>query len=107
ARALKVQAVEIQTARYSEARTPEARARELEALVEATRHARDRGLHVHMGHGLNYTNVQAVAAIPGVEELNIGHSIVSRAVLVGMTQAVRDMKAAIAEGLARRAEGRG
>jgi pyridoxine 5-phosphate synthase len=48
-----------------------------------------------MGHGLNYHNVQAVAAIPEVEELNIGHSIVSRAVLVGMERAVRDMKEAI------------
>jgi pyridoxine 5-phosphate synthase len=91
-------AIEIQTARYSEARTPAALARELHALQEATRAARDQGLHVHMGHGLNYHNVQAVAAIPGVEELNIGHSIVSRAVLVGMERAVRDMKDAIREG---------
>jgi pyridoxine 5-phosphate synthase len=95
---LGVQAVEIQTARYSEARTPPARARELTALREATNYARERGLHVHMGHGLNYHNVQAVAALPGVEELNIGHSIVSRAMLVGMVQAVRDMKDAIHEG---------
>jgi pyridoxine 5-phosphate synthase len=48
-----------------------------------------------MGHGLNYTNVQAVAAVEGVEELNIGHSIVSRAVLVGMERAVREMKDAM------------
>ena len=48
-----------------------------------------------MGHGLNYHNVQAIAAIEGVEELNIGHSIVSRAVLVGMERAVREMKHAI------------
>jgi pyridoxine 5-phosphate synthase len=97
---LGAQAVEIQTARYSEARTPADRVRELTALEQATRHARERGLHVHMGHGLNYTNVQAVAAIPGVEELNIGHSIIARAVLVGLERAVRDMKAAIQEGLA-------
>ena len=63
-------------------------ARELELLTAAAAHARDRGLHVHAGHGLNYTNVQAVARIPGMEELNIGHSIVSRAVLVGMERAV-------------------
>ena len=50
-----------------------------------------------MGHGLNYENVRAVAQIPGVEELNIGHSIVSRAVLVGMERAVREMKGAIRE----------
>jgi pyridoxine 5-phosphate synthase len=94
-----VQAVEIQTARYAEARTSHDRARELESLREATQFARERGLHVHMGHGLNYSNVQAIAAIAGVEELNIGHSIISRAVLVGMERAVRDMKEAIQAGL--------
>jgi pyridoxine 5-phosphate synthase len=99
---LGVQAVEIQTARYAEAKTSEARQQELESLREATEFARDRGLHVHMGHGLNYHNVQAVAAIEGVEELNIGHSIVSRAVLVGMERAVRDMKEAIQQGAALR-----
>jgi pyridoxine 5-phosphate synthase len=91
-------AVEIQTARYSEARTPQARARELDSLRAATEFARQAGLHVHMGHGLNYCNVQAVTAISGVEELNIGHSIVSRAVLVGMERAVREMKEAIRGG---------
>ncbi len=95
ARILHVQAVEIQTARYSEARTPADRQRELDALRQAAEFARERGLHVHMGHGLNYQNVRDVTAIPGVEELNIGHSIVSRAMLVGMQQAVRDMKDAI------------
>jgi pyridoxine 5-phosphate synthase len=93
ARRLGAVAVELQTARYSEARPPAVR--ELDALREATAYARSLGLHVHMGHGLNYTNVQAVARIPGVEEMNIGHSIVSRAVLVGMERAVRDMKEAI------------
>jgi pyridoxine 5-phosphate synthase len=91
-------AIEIQTARYSEARTPADLQRELSALSESTKAARELGLHVHMGHGLNYHNVQAVSAIPGVEELNIGHSIVSRAVLVGMERAVREMKDAIREG---------
>jgi pyridoxine 5-phosphate synthase len=99
ARQLGAQAVEIQTARYSEARTPRDRDDQLAALRTATEFALDRGLHVHMGHGLNYTNVQAVAAIPGVEELNIGHSIVARAVLVGLERAVRDMKGAIREGV--------
>jgi pyridoxine 5-phosphate synthase len=98
ARQLGARAVEIQTARYSEARTAQARGDELAALRTATEFALDRGLHVHMGHGLNYTNVQAVAAIPGVEELNIGHSIIARAVLVGLERAVRDMKEAIREG---------
>src|SRR5262245_38999702 len=80
-------AVEIQTARYSEARTAAARQQELDALKFATAFALDQGLHVHMGHGLNYTNVQPVCAIKGLEELNIGHSIVSRAVLVGLERA--------------------
>ena len=53
------------------------------------------GIHVHMGHGLNYLNVKPICRIAGVEELNIGHSIVSRAVLVGMDRAVREMKEAM------------
>jgi pyridoxine 5-phosphate synthase len=95
ARVLGAKAVEIQTARYSEARTPADRQRELEALRVATEVARQLGLHVHLGHGLNYENVRHVARLAGVEELNIGHSIVSRAVLVGMERAVREMKDAI------------
>ena len=70
---------------------------ELAALQEAAAFAREHGLHLHMGHGLNYVNVQAVAGITGVEELNIGHSIVSHALLVGMERAVREMKQAIRE----------
>src|SRR5260370_1423722 len=73
-KALGAQAGEIQTARYSEAKTPVNQARELDALKTAAAHARDRGLAVHAGHGLNYANVQAVARIPGMQELNIGHS---------------------------------
>ncbi len=95
AKVLGARAVELQTARYSEARTADDRRRELQTLEEATAFAKDQGLQVHLGHGLNYTNVQAVARIPGVEELNIGHSIIARAVLVGMERAVRDMKEAI------------
>jgi pyridoxine 5-phosphate synthase len=98
AKRLGAQAVEIQTARYSEARTPADHQRELAAVREAVKSAAGQGLHVHLGHGLNYHNVQAVAAVEGVEELNIGHSIVSRAVLVGMERAVREMKDAIREG---------
>ena len=99
--ALGAKAVEIQTARYSEAKTAEAVERELDALRTAATHARDRGLAVHLGHGLNYTNVRAVVRLPGVQELNIGHSIVSRAVLVGLERAVRDMKEAIRQALPR------
>jgi pyridoxine 5-phosphate synthase len=90
-------AIEFQTASYSEALTPEGIARELEKLREATSRAVERGLHVHMGHGLNYQNVKPIVRIQGVEELNIGHSIVSRAVFVGLEQAVRDMKRAMTE----------
>jgi len=99
AKVLGARAVEIQTARYSEARTAANRQRELTLLQEAADFARQRGLHVHMGHGLNYVNVQAVARIGGVEELNIGHSIVSRAVLVGMERATCEMKDAIRNAL--------
>jgi pyridoxine 5-phosphate synthase len=89
-------AVELQTGTYSEATTAEAFARQLAILEKATAHAKAQGLHVHMGHGLNYINVKPIVRIPGVEELNIGHSIVSRAVLVGMDRAVREMKEAMA-----------
>lgn len=97
AQELQADAIELQTASYSEARGEAAIAREWEKLRAATAHARRLGLHVHMGHGLNYTNVQRIVRIPGVEELNIGHSIVSRAVLVGMERAVREMKSVIQE----------
>jgi pyridoxine 5-phosphate synthase len=90
-------AIEFQTASYSEARGEAAIAQELEKLRTATALAVGLGLHVHMGHGLNYWNVQPIVRIPGVEELNIGHSIVSRAVLVGMERAVREMKQAMTE----------
>jgi pyridoxine 5-phosphate synthase len=90
-------AIEFQTASYSEAKGTAAVASELEKLRTAAAQAFTLGLHVHMGHGLNYWNVQPVVRIAGVEELNIGHSIVSRAVLVGMERAVREMKAAMTE----------
>ena len=92
---LGVKAVEIQTARYAEARKPEDRRRELEALRAATERARQAGLHVHMGHGLDYDNVGPIAGLAGVEELNIGFSIVSRALFVGLERAVREMKQAM------------
>lgn len=98
---LGAQAVELQTATYSEARTPAEQARQLTVLANAARHAHALGLHVHLGHGLNYHNTQAVCGLPEVRELNIGHSIVSRAVLVGMVQAVRDMKHLIVTSSAR------
>jgi pyridoxine 5-phosphate synthase len=93
ARLLGADAVEFHTGRYAEAKSASDRDRELQLLCDSARQAREYGLHVHMGHGLTYANVRAVAAIPEVEELNIGHSIVSRAVLVGMERAVHEMKA--------------
>ena len=95
ARRLGATAVEIQTARYSEAKTSADRGRELEALRGTAEYLRSHNMHVHFGHGLDYCNVRDVARISGVEELNIGHSIVARAVLVGMERAVREMKDAI------------
>jgi pyridoxine 5-phosphate synthase len=97
ARKLAATAVEFHTGTYADAVTPTGASKHLEQLRRAAAHAIDLGLHVHMGHGLNYLNVKPIVRIAGVEELNIGHSIVSRAVLVGMTQAVRDMKAAMTE----------
>ena len=95
AKLLGAHAVEIQTARYSEAKTGAGRAAQLQLLRESADFARQHGLHVHMGHGLDYGNVADVARLPGVEELNIGFSIVARAVFVGLERAVREMKEAI------------
>lgn len=97
ARKLAVTAIEFHTGTYADAVTPSGAAKHLDQLAKAAAHAVERALHVHMGHGLNYLNVKPIVRIAGVEELNIGHSIVSRAVLVGMVQAVRDMKAAMTE----------
>ncbi|MFQ5960924.1 MAG: pyridoxine 5'-phosphate synthase, partial [Candidatus Methylomirabilales bacterium] len=83
--------VEIHTGQYAEAKTESKRQATLLRIMEAARLGRDLGLRIAAGHGLNYQNVQAVAAIPEVEELNIGHSIVSRATLVGIDRAVREM----------------
>ena len=92
AKKLRADAIEFQTASYSEATGSAATARELKRLEAATAHATTLGLHIHMGHGLDYQNVRPIVRIPGIEELNIGHSIVSRSVLVGMERAVREMK---------------
>ncbi|HET9752818.1 MAG TPA: pyridoxine 5'-phosphate synthase [Myxococcales bacterium] len=86
------QAVELHTGRYCEARNAQERARELARVVEAARAASRLGLRVAAGHGLDYWNVRPVAEIEEITELNIGYAIVCRAVLVGLAQAVRDMK---------------
>ena len=92
---LGVQAVELHTGRYADATDEEAQDRELDQLVRAGEVAYRENLVLHMGHGLTYRNVVPIAEIPEVCELNIGHSIVSRAVLVGFEEAVREMKSLI------------
>ena len=84
--------IEIHTGRYADAADPGARERELQRIVAAGRMAASQGLRVHAGHGLNYQNVGPIAAIVEVEELNIGHAIVARAVFSGLAEAVREMK---------------
>jgi len=84
--------IELHTGAYAEARGGQ-EARELERLRDAARYAAQLGLEVHAGHGLHLRNVQPVAAIPEIVELNIGHSIVSQAVFSGLEAAVREMKA--------------
>jgi pyridoxine 5-phosphate synthase len=88
---LKAGAVELHTGRYAGASGVE-QDRELATLAEAATLIRRRGLMLHAGHGLTYRNVQPIARIPEMHELNIGHSIVARAVMVGFQQAVREMK---------------
>jgi pyridoxine 5-phosphate synthase len=90
AKALEADAVEINTGKYAEAVEGTSDA-ELSRIVEAARLASRHELEVLAGHGLNYTNVIAIARIAEIVELNIGHSIVARAALVGMDRAVRDM----------------
>ena len=89
AKDLGVPAVELHTGRYANTwrRSDEA----LDELRGAARHAAEMGLFVHAGHGLTYLNVQPVASIPEIEELNIGHSVISRALMTGMSSAVQDM----------------
>lgn len=88
-----VPAIELHTGDYANSYRTSDEA--LDRLREATDFAKKAGLAVHAGHGLTYRNVQPVAAIPGIEELNIGHSVVSRSIMVGMENAVREMRALI------------
>ena len=93
AKDLGVPAIELHTGRYANGWRQGNAA--LEELQRAARHAADMGLFVHAGHGLTYANVAPIKAIPEIEELNIGHSVVSRAVMVGMRQAVEEMRRAM------------
>lgn len=84
--------VELHTGQYAEARTPGQRSRALARVRSAADYGKAKGLLVNAGHGLNYANVGPIAAIAAIRELNIGHAIVSRAVMTGMAEAVREMK---------------
>lgn len=84
--------IEIHTGAYADAKTAEERERELQRIIQASAYAHQAGLIVNAGHGLNYQNVHAIAAIPEMNELNIGHGIVARAIFMGLEQAVREMK---------------
>lgn len=84
-------AIEIHTGHYADAQGAQ-REREIERIVRCAQFAHSLGLHVHAGHGLHYHNVGPIAAISIVQELNIGHAIVARALFYGLAEAVREMK---------------
>ncbi len=95
AKAVNADFIELHTGRYAHSKNEAEFKERLDELIQATDFARSLGLGVNAGHGLNYQNVSAVAKIKGMEELNIGHSIISRAVFIGLKKAVLDMKALI------------
>ena len=103
AKDLGVPAIELHTGRYAHGWREGNAA--LEEVQRAARHAADMGLFVHAGHGLTYANVAPIAAIPEIEELNIGHSVVSRSLMVGMRQAVEEMRRAMESGVGSRESG--
>ncbi len=84
--------IEIHTGHYADVNDENKKILELNKIIKSVEYASNAGLKVHAGHGLSYTNVMAIAAIPEILELNIGHSIISRAVLSGLAEAVREMK---------------
>jgi pyridoxine 5-phosphate synthase len=83
--------VELHTGCYARARTRTERTREVRRLLEAAFKAHQLGLELHAGHGLNYENIEGIFVVPGLAEVNIGHSIISRAVMEGAVKAVREM----------------
>jgi pyridoxine 5-phosphate synthase len=104
---LRADAIELHTGGYAERwktrREPGGADRlsdEVGRIRRAAAQARSLGLDVHAGHGLTYENVMHIAGIPGIEELNIGHSVISRALLTGMERAVREMKALVTRAVA-------
>jgi len=84
--------IEIHTGRYADAENEVTKQKELKRVKEAAAHALSLGLIVNAGHGLHYHNVNLIAEIPGIEELNIGHAIVAHALFVGWDNAIREMK---------------
>ncbi len=85
--------IELHTGCYADAENSDELHTELERIRQAVSHGRKQGLIVNAGHGLNYQNVEPVAAIPGINELNIGHAIIGRAMFTGLKEAIREMKA--------------
>jgi pyridoxine 5-phosphate synthase len=83
--------IEIHTGAFAEARDPQQQEQELLKIGNAVRLAKKLGMGVNAGHGLSYSNIKKITAIGGIEEFNIGHSIISRALLVGLERAVREM----------------
>jgi pyridoxine 5-phosphate synthase len=87
--------IEIHTGRYCDSSNAEEMEMERKRIIEAAQHAVDTGLRVNAGHGLNYRNTYGILEAPGLEELNIGHSIIARSIMVGLPQAVKEMLAII------------
>jgi pyridoxine 5-phosphate synthase len=92
---IKAKFIELHTGQYAEATDEASREKELAVLALGCEQAIASGLRVNAGHGLTYWNVYPLACLPGMEELNIGHTIISRAALVGLERAVREMKQAM------------
>jgi len=86
-----VDLVEINTGKYAELRPGQKRQEALEEIIKAARHAHGLGLEIHAGHGLDYFNVQPIAAIPEISEFSIGFAILARAAMVGIERAVKEM----------------
>jgi pyridoxine 5-phosphate synthase len=84
--------IEIHTGHYADATTDEAQQKELNRIIRGVKYAASKGIIVNAGHGLHYHNVKAIAEIPEIYELNIGHAIIARAAIDGLETAVRDMK---------------
>ncbi|BDU50532.1 pyridoxine 5'-phosphate synthase [Haliovirga abyssi] len=92
AKATGAEFIEIHTGKYSEAKNEKEKKEELEKIIEAVKSAKALGLSVNAGHGLDYENVQEIAEIAEIEELNIGHSIIARSIVEGLPNAIKEMK---------------